>query len=101
MTLTDQQTKRLRRLEINQTNIITRVDNIIPYFNEPHGRLKVRKNSFGILGPKLYNYFITKANSHTSCLKKPIRHENIGLNGFKKRMKNFILQLQSSGDEHL
>ena len=100
VTLTEQQTKRLRRLGINQANIITRVDNIIPYFSEPYGRLKVRKNLFGILGPKLYNYFTTKANSQTSCLTKSIRHENIGLSGFKSRMKNFILQLQSSGDEH-
>ena len=101
MTLTDQHTKRLRRLEINQANIISRIENIIPYFNEPYGRLKVRINLFGILGPKLYNYFTTKANTQTSCLTKSIRHENIGLNGFKNRMKSLIVLLQSRGDEHL
>ena len=98
--LTDQQTNRLRRIGINQTNVISRVNNITPFFKEPCGRLKIRKNSFVILGPKLYNYFTSKANSHTLGLKNPIRHENICLNGFKKRMKNVVLNLQSGGEDH-
>ena len=54
-----------------------------------------------ILGPKLYNHFVSQINSETAMQnsKKRIKHENLSLTAFKSRMKSYILKIQSEGDE--
>ena len=101
--LNNTQRNRLARLDMHNTNIITHVDSNINIVAECNVRLQIQNHTFPVLGPKIYNHYVSKANASGSNLlgntSKPMKHENLFLNGFKNRMKLFILELQSGGSE--
>ena len=99
ITLSAQQVKRLNRLNIEQDKIITRDDKIMNFFEEPHTRLNLQKYSLADRGPRCYNYFVNVANTASYNVANNIKHERLFLNGFKNRIKNIILKIQSFGDE--
>ena len=100
--LNEHQQKRLARLNISINNVIGHDHNwgITKIFNEPCGRLKTINSTISILGPKVYNHFVSQINSQSVRLnsKATIKHENLGLTAFKSRMKAYILKIQSDGD---
>ena len=102
-TLNNNQHNRLARLDINNNNTIIHVDRNLNIVDEPKVRLKIQNQCFPILGPKLYNHFVSKANALEPNLvgnsSKSIKHENLFLDGFKNRIKLFILKLQSEGND--
>ena len=102
-TLNNNQRNRLTRLDMNNTNTLMHVDRKLNIVDERKARLKLQNQCFPILGPKLYNHFVSKANVSESNLvgnpSKSIRHENLFLDGFKNRIKLFILKLQSDGND--
>ena len=97
------QQKRLSRLDISINNIIRHDHNwrVSKFFSEPNGRLKTTISTLAILGPKLYNHFVSQINCKTVTQnnKITIKHENLGVTAFKSRMKAHILKIQSEGDE--
>ena len=101
--LNNKQNNRLARLGMNNNNIIMHVSCNINIVGEPKVRLNIQNRCFSILGPKLYNHFVSKANvSEPNVIgnsSKPLKHENLFLNGFKNRIKLFILKLQSEGND--
>ena len=97
--LNEIQVNRLKRLELYQNNIINCDFNIITFYEEQNARLKLKKNSFTNIGPKIYNFFTSMANFEANHMPKPIKHQNLPLNGYKNRLKNFVLELQVAGDE--
>ena len=97
--LSDRQIRRLNRLGINSSNIITSSENTNTLFiNELQANLKVRKQCFDVLGPRLYNNFTSRANRNVTTSTKAIKHENLPLNVYKSRIKHFTLKLQHEGD---
>ena len=97
--LSDRQIRRLNRLGINSSNIITSAENTNTLFiNELQANLKVRKQCFDVLGPRLYNNFTSRANRNVIISTKAIKHENLPLNVYKSRIKHFTLKLQHEGD---
>lgn len=98
--LSDRQIRRLNRLGINSSNIITSTENTnTTFIKEPQANLKLRKQCIDILGPKLYNNFTSKANSNVISTTKTIKHENLLLNAYKSRIKQLTIKLQYEGDE--
>ena len=101
--LNNTQCNRLARLNMDNSNIIMHTDSISNIVTESNVRLKTQNQSFSVVGPKVYNHFVSKANAMEARLaknkSKSIKHENLFLNGFKNRMKTLILDLQSEGSE--
>ena len=95
--LHEYQQKRLSRLDISINNVISHDHNwgVSKIFYEPYSRLKTTKSTIAILGPKLYNHFVSQINSKTVTpnSKTTIKHENLGLTAFKSRMKAYILKI--------
>ena len=58
--LNTNQLRRLERLGISQTNVVTRVSNTTEFAKEPETGLTVHRYCFTVRGPKLYNYFVSK-----------------------------------------
>ena len=101
--LNNTQTNRLARLGMNNNNIIMHVNRNLNIIEEPKVRLNIQNKCFSILGPKLYNHFVSKANvsepNGLGSSSKSLKHENLFLNGFRNRLKLFILKLQSEGSD--
>ena len=102
-TLNNTQCARLARLDMDNSNIIMHTNSNPNIVTESNVRLKTQNQSFPVLGPRVYNHFVSKANALEAKLvnnrSKSIKHENLFLNGFKNRMKLLILELQSEGSE--
>ena len=98
-TLNSKQLRRLNRLGISETNVVACGNTLTKFASEPETNLIVHKHCFTARGPKLYNYFVSKANYLEIDSPKIIKHENLYLDAFKNRLKYIILDMQSSGDE--
>ena len=97
--LNNKQLRRLNRLGISETNVVTCENTLTKFASEPDTSLTVQKHSFAARGPKLYNHCVSKANYLERESPRIIKHEKLYLDPFKNRLKYMILDIQSSGSE--
>ena len=95
--LNNNQRNRLATLGMNNSNTIMHVGHNLNIVDEPKVQLKIQNHCFPILGPKLYNHFVAKANASEPNLignsSKPIKliiNLSIGLVNHKEIFHKYL-----------